>query len=208
MVLAAMMAGAGTGLTGAGSREPGAQPAAAAQDARFDLLVRGGHVLDPRNKRDAIMDVAIIGGKIAEVARGIDPARAKRVADATGLYVVPGLIDMHAHVFYGTDTDSYLSHGDIAVQPDAHAPRTGVTTVVDAGGAGWRNFGQFKEKVIDRSSSCATRPPTMVTRAASRPPRNWHARARCTCSPSTTRGGAAAPRRSSSPACGASTRCG
>jgi dihydroorotase len=61
------------------------------------------------------------------------------------------LIDMHAHVFYGTDTDSYLSHGDIAVQPDAHAPRTGVTTVVDAGGAGWRNFGQFKEKVIDRS---------------------------------------------------------
>jgi dihydroorotase len=97
------------------------------------------------------MDVAISGTTIAEVARGIDPARAARVADATGLYVVPGLIDLHTHVFFGTDPDSYLSHGEVAVQPDAHAPRAGVTTVVDAGGSGWRNFRQFKEVVVDRS---------------------------------------------------------
>jgi dihydroorotase len=122
-----------------------------AQTPAFDLLIKGGHVIDPRNNIDAVMDVAIAGGKVAQVSANIEASRARRVADATGLYVVPGLIDIHAHVFFGTDTDSYLSHGDIAVQPDAHAPRTGVTTVVDAGGAGWRNFLQFKEKVIDRS---------------------------------------------------------
>ncbi len=123
----------------------------AAQPSKFDLLIRSGHVIDPRNGLDAPMDVAIAGGKIAEVAAGIDPARAARVVDATGLYVVPGLIDIHAHVFYGTEPDAYLSNGDVAVQPDAHAPRTGVTTVVDAGGAGWRNFAQFKTQVIDRA---------------------------------------------------------
>jgi dihydroorotase len=122
-----------------------------AQAPAFDLLIKGGHVIDPRNNIDGPMDVAIAGGKIAEVSRGIESSRARRVADASGLYVVPGLIDIHAHVFFGTEPDSYLSHGDIAVQPDAHAPRTGVTTVVDAGGAGWRNFLQFKERVIDRS---------------------------------------------------------
>ena len=122
-----------------------------AQGPTYDLLIRGGHVIDPRNGIDGPMDVAITGTTIAAVAPTIDPARAKRVADAAGLYVVPGLVDIHTHVFYGTDPDSYLSHGDIAVQPDAHGPRTGVTTVVDAGGAGWRNFLQFKEKVIDRS---------------------------------------------------------
>jgi dihydroorotase len=114
-------------------------------------LIRGGHVIDPRNGIDTPMDVAISGAAIADVARSIDPTRAARVADATGLYVVPGLIDLHTHVFFGTDPDSYLSHGDVAVQPDAHAPRSGVTTVVDAGGAGWRNFRDFKEEVIDRS---------------------------------------------------------
>lgn len=120
------------------------------QQEKFDLLVRGGHVIDPRNGINSVMDVAIAAGKIAEVAGRIDPSRANRVADATGLYVVPGLIDLHAHVFYGTE-DTYLSNGYVAVQPDAHAPRAGVTTVVDAGGAGWRNFDQFKRQVIDRS---------------------------------------------------------
>jgi dihydroorotase len=129
----------------------GAPLAGLAQPPSYDLLIRGGHVLDPRNGIDGPMDVAISGATIAEVAPGIDRARAARVADATGLYVVPGLVDLHTHVFFGTDPDSYLSHGDVAVQPDAHAPRSGVTTVVDAGGAGWRNFREFREKVIDRS---------------------------------------------------------
>jgi dihydroorotase len=131
----------------------GAAKGGALQAQKFDLLIRGGHVIDPRNGIDSVMDVAIAGATIAAVSRGIDPAEARRVADATGLYVVPGLIDLHAHVFYGTESDSYLSAGDVAIQPDAHAIRTGVTTIVDAGGAGWRNVRQFKEQIIDRSKT-------------------------------------------------------
>jgi dihydroorotase len=126
-------------------------PALKAQAPDFDLLIRNGHVIDPGNTIDAVMDVAIAGGKIARVAASIDPASARRVADATGLYVVPGLIDIHAHVFYGTEKDAYLSNSDTAVPPDSHSFRSGQTTLVDAGGAGWRNFLQFKEQVIDRS---------------------------------------------------------
>ncbi len=116
-----------------------------------DLLIRNGRVIDPRNNIDAVMDVAVSGGKIAQVAAGITPTPAMRVIDATGLYVVPGLIDIHAHVFFGTEKDAYLSNADSAVQPDAHSFRSGQTTLVDAGGSGWRNFLQFKEQVIDRS---------------------------------------------------------
>lgn len=126
-------------------------PSLDAQAPEFSLLIRGGHVLDPRNGVDAVMDVAVANGKIAQVAPGIDPARAARVADATGLHVVPGLIDLHAHVFYGTEEDAYLSNGFSAVPPDSHSFRSGQTTLVDVGGAGWRNFGQFKAQVIDRS---------------------------------------------------------
>jgi dihydroorotase len=126
-------------------------PGLNAQGPEFDLVIRNGHVIDPRNTLDAVMDVAIAGGKIARVAASIEPASARRVVDATGLYVVPGLIDMHAHVFYGTEKDAYLSNSDTAVPPDSHSFRSGQTTLVDAGGAGWRNFLQFKEQVIDRS---------------------------------------------------------
>jgi dihydroorotase len=121
------------------------------QAPQIELLIRNGHVIDPRNGVNGVMDVAIAGGKIARVAAGIDPSQAARVADATGLYVVPGLIDIHAHVFYGTEKDSYLSNGDSAVPPDNHSFRSGQTTLVDVGGAGWRNFPQFKENVIDRA---------------------------------------------------------
>jgi dihydroorotase len=124
-----------------------------AQGVEFDLLIRNGHVIDPRNGIDAVMDVAIAGGKIARVAAGVNPAAARRVADATGLYVVPGLIDIHSHVFFGTEKDAYLSNSDTAVPPDSHSFRSGQTTLVDAGGAGWRNFLQFKEQVIDRSKT-------------------------------------------------------
>jgi dihydroorotase len=116
-----------------------------------DLLIRGGRVIDPRNNIEAVMDVSVSGGKIAQVAAKIQPTPAMRVIDATGLYVVPGLIDIHAHVFFGTEQDAYLSNADSAVQPDAHSFRSGQTTLVDAGGSGWRNFLQFKQNVIDRS---------------------------------------------------------
>ena len=128
-----------------------AVPAVHAQNPEFDLLIRNGHVIDPKNAVDAVMDVAVAGGKIARVAANITPSSARRVADATGLFVVPGLIDIHAHVFFGTEKDAYLSNSDTAVQPDTHSFRSGQTTLVDAGGAGWRNFLQFKEQVIDRS---------------------------------------------------------
>jgi dihydroorotase len=124
-----------------------------AQKPEFDLLIEGGHVIDPRNGIDAVMDVATSGGRIAQVAGAIARERAREVADASGLYVMPGLIDIHAHVFWGHDEESQYSDGYSAVQPDSHAFRAGVTTVVDQGGAGWRSFPRFKEQVIDRSQT-------------------------------------------------------
>lgn len=122
-----------------------------AQSPEFDLLIRGGRVIDAKNGIDGVMDVAVAGGKVARVGANINPSLARRVADATDLFVVPGLIDIHAHVFFGTERDAYLSNGESAVPPDSHSFRSGQTTLVDAGGAGWRNFPQFKEQVIDRA---------------------------------------------------------
>ena len=116
-----------------------------------DLLIRNGHVVDPRNNIDGVMDVVIVGGRILQVGPNLTPPAGARTIDATDLYVVPGLIDMHAHVFFGTEKDAYLSNSDTAVQPDSHSFRSGQTTMVDVGGAGWRNFAQFKEQVIDRA---------------------------------------------------------
>lgn len=121
------------------------------QNAPAEVLIKGGTVIDPRNNINAVMDVSISAGKIARVAANIAPSPGARVLDASGLYVVPGLIDMHAHLFFGTEKDAYLSNADQAVPPDNHSFRNGQTTLVDAGGAGWRNFLQFKENVIDRS---------------------------------------------------------
>ena len=122
-----------------------------AQNPEFDLLIKGGHVIDAKNGVNAVMDVAVTGSKIALVAANIAPARAKAVADATGLYVTPGIIDIHAHVFWGHDAESQYSDGYSAVQPDSHSFRAGQTTLVDVGGSGWRSFPRFKEQVIDRS---------------------------------------------------------
>lgn len=126
-------------------------PPLQAQNPPFDLLIKNGHVVDPRSGIDAVMDVAIAAGKIAQVAANIPADRARTVADATGLYVTPGLIDIHAHIFWGHDDESQYSDGFSAVQPDSHSFRAGQTTLVDAGGAGWRSFPRFKEQVIDRS---------------------------------------------------------
>lgn len=127
--------------------------AAPAGAQEYDLLLKGGHVIDPKNKIDARMDIGIKGGKIARVAANIPAAAAGRAVDVSGLYVTPGLIDIHAHVFFGTEPNSYLSNGLSALPPDGFTFRAGVTTVVDAGGAGWREFRRFKEQVIDRSQT-------------------------------------------------------
>ena len=122
----------------------------AAHSQSIDLLIRNGHVIDPRNNIDAVMDVAIQGNKIVQVARNIDQ-EAKKTIDATGLYVTPGLIDLHGHHFWGTQPNAYLSNSFTALPPDGFTFRVGVTTAVDAGGAGWRNFDLFKTNVIERS---------------------------------------------------------
>ncbi len=119
---------------------------------QYDLLLRGGHVVDARNNIDAVRDIAITGGKIAAVAAKIDPAQAKRTIDLTGLYVTPGLIDIHVHVFHTTLVPGAWA-GDNSVQPDLISFRTGVTTMVDAGSAGYRNFPQFRATVIDRAQT-------------------------------------------------------
>jgi len=123
-----------------------------AAEPKYDLLLRGGHVIDPRNGLDAVRDVAIAGGKIAAVAPRIEPADAFKTIDVSGLYVTPGLVDIHVHVFAGTgEKGSYA--GDNSVYPDGFTLRAGVTTVADAGCAGWRNFEEFKTRIIDRAKT-------------------------------------------------------
>src|SRR5436309_10000881 len=121
-----------------------------AQD--YDLLLQGGHVIDGKNKINAVRDVAIKDGKIAEVAAAIDPAKAHKVVNVAGLYVAPGLVDIHVHVYAGTGQRGAYS-GDSSIYPDGFTFRSGVTTVVDAGSSGWRNFPDFKDRVIDRSKT-------------------------------------------------------
>ncbi len=116
----------------------------------YELVLKGGHVIDPKNSIDAVRDVAIRDGKIAAVAETINPQTAKQVIDAGGLYITPGLIDLHTHVFYSSGVPNAWA-GDNSVQPDAFSFRTGVTTMVDAGSSGWRNFEAFRVLVIDRS---------------------------------------------------------
>jgi len=119
----------------------------------YDLLIKGGHVIDPKNQLDAVLDVAITGGKISEVAANIPAARARQTINAAGLYVTPGLVDIHVHVFFGLDADAYIGNGYYSVMPDGFTFRSGVTTVVDAGSSGWKNFPLFKKQIIDHSQT-------------------------------------------------------
>ncbi|MEJ7693091.1 amidohydrolase/deacetylase family metallohydrolase [Daejeonella sp.] len=116
---------------------------------QIDLLIKGGHLIDPKNRIDSKMDVAIVAGKIFKVAANIPAQEAKKVIDAVGLYVSPGLINIHTHVFAGSNAG--FTDGTSSQLPDAFGPRAGITTVVDAGTAGWRTFPDFKSKIIDKS---------------------------------------------------------
>jgi dihydroorotase len=117
---------------------------------KYDLLLKGGHVIDPRNRISAVRDVAIANGQVAAVAASINPADALKVVDASGHHVTPGLVDIHVHVYAGTgERGSYA--GDNSLYPDGFTLRAGVTTVVDAGSSGWRTFDDFKQRIIDRS---------------------------------------------------------
>jgi dihydroorotase len=120
---------------------------------QYDLLIKDGHVMDSKNDIDGKMDIAVLDGKIAKVSANIQESEAKKTINAKGFLVTPGLIDMHGHVFYGTEPNSYLSNSFGSLPPDGFTFRSGVTTIVDVGGAGWRNFKTFKEQTIDRSKT-------------------------------------------------------
>ena len=115
----------------------------------YDLLLKNGHVIDPKNRIDAIQDIAIAAGKIAAVSPQIDPAQAKKVIDLHGLYLTPGIVDIHTHLFHTTGIPESWA-GDYSIAPDSFSFRSGTTTMVDAGSAGWRNFEIFRHTVIDR----------------------------------------------------------
>ncbi len=117
----------------------------------YDLIIKGGRVIDPRNAINRILDVAIVEGKIQKVAEEIYAGNTDRVIDASGMLVVPGLIDVHTHVFVGEAKT--FAGGFPSVSPDDFSFRSGVTTMVDAGTSGWRSFERFKTTVIDRSDT-------------------------------------------------------
>ena len=118
---------------------------------RYDLLLKNGHVIDPKNRVNGRRDLAVSGGKVAAVEKSIDPASAARVIDLEGLYVTPGLVDIHVHVYAGTGMKAYT--GDWSVYPDGFSFRTCTTAVADAGTSGWQNFEDFKGRVIDRAQT-------------------------------------------------------
>ena len=107
----------------------------------YDLLIKGGHVIDAANDIDAQMDLAIAGRVVAAVEPEILECHARRVVDASGMYVIPGLIDIHAH------TTGFSG----AMFPEEMCFPYGVTTMVDCGGSGWRTFDQFNNDVIKKS---------------------------------------------------------
>ena len=115
----------------------------------YDLLLKGGHVIDPKNTVDETRDVAISKGKIAAVDTAIPADQAAQVIDMTGLYVMPGLVDIHTHMFASSGFRNSWA-GDKSVLPDGFSFRSGVTTMVDTGSAGWRFFEDFRYRVIDR----------------------------------------------------------
>jgi len=118
----------------------------------FELILKGGHVIDPRNNIDGVRDVAVANGRIAAVAPNLTPTSGTQVIDARGMFVTPGLIDLHVHLFATTGVKGAWA-GDNSVLPDGFSFRTGVTTMVDAGSSGWRNFETFRHTVIDRAQT-------------------------------------------------------
>jgi len=110
---------------------------------RFDLLIKGGEVVDPGGGRSGRLDVAIKRNRIAAVDPDIPAESAFRVIDAAGRHVTPGLVDLHTHVNYGL--------GFYGIRPDPIAARSGVTTWLDVGSSGAYNFLGFREFIIEKA---------------------------------------------------------
>lgn len=111
----------------------------------YDLVVRGGRVIDPAQGLDAMLDVAIEGQRIAALAPDLTSGGTRAVLDAAGLLVTPGMVDLHTHVFWGVPP--------LGVEPDPHCLARGVTTAVDAGSAGAATFPAFRRYIIDVSAT-------------------------------------------------------
>jgi dihydroorotase len=111
----------------------------------YDLVLRGGTVIDPSQGLRGQLDVAVEGGRVAAVTAGIDTKGAKRVIDVSGRTVTPGLIDLHAHVFEGVN--------ETGVQPDLAGVRAGVTTIVDAGSSGAATFAAFPRHILPHNAT-------------------------------------------------------
>ena len=107
----------------------------------FDLVLKGGRILDPAADRDEVADIAFTDGRVAAIGPDLGPAKETR--DVAGRLVVPGLIDLHTHVYWGGTS--------LGVDPDLYAKPCGITTLVDAGSAGPGNFAGFRRHVIERS---------------------------------------------------------
>src|SRR5262249_21917288 len=120
---------------------PAFETGARAQAPRYDLLLKSGHVIDPANGLDQVMDVAVANGKLAAVAHDIGSDNAGKTVDVSGLYVTPGLIDIHFHVGHGGAPLNWFAPEarsripSLGIPPDL-ALQAGVTTLVDAGTAG------------------------------------------------------------------------
>jgi dihydroorotase len=110
----------------------------------YDLLLRGGRVIDPSQKLDAVTDVAFSQGKVARIGLGLNADANTDVRDASGAFVTPGLIDLHTHVYWGGTS--------LGIDAEDFCRRSGVTTAVDAGSAGPGNFAGFRKHVIERSA--------------------------------------------------------
>jgi dihydroorotase len=118
-----------------GSAAPGSQ--------RYDLVIRGGRVIDPANGVSALRDVAILDGRIARVAESIAADGARSAYDATGRIVTPGLIDVHVHVYEGVSS--------VGIDPDVIGIGRGVTALIDGGSAGATTFPGFRQYIVNRA---------------------------------------------------------
>jgi len=110
----------------------------------IDLILRGGRVLDPSQKLNAVADVAFARGKVVQVGTGLKADSQSEVRDVSGKIVAPGLIDMHTHVYWGGTS--------LGIDAEDFCRQSGVTTAIDTGSAGPGNFAGFRKHVIERSA--------------------------------------------------------